>query len=181
MKVLQFLRSAAVFTATVLVAPASFAGGGVSVVVGPVGGLPGATQPIPTMSTGLVIAIAGLLAVIAVRFLRQRGAHQKILSALFIGGSVALSGMSLVEYSEATDASVPVSSGACSGGTDTINSLRPFDDSSAMLTNNCSNDVEVLAWQTAGCSAAELIVPNPVGTVIPAGGKIGYAYCPGVL
>ncbi len=159
-----------------------------SLLLGPASALAGTTPPvvvvagagapgIPTMSTNLMIALGVLLAVVALRFLQQRGNAQKFLSLLLLGGGLTLGGLG-IDQTRATDAGFSDGSTACGGGQESQNIRDPFGGGT--LFNSCSEtNLVVVAYLNYPCSSAEQIkVDADVGDIITAGGSGTLNRCP---
>lgn len=150
------------------------------VIVGPVGASGGAQ--VPTMTSSLLIALAVLLAVVAIRFLKQKGLQQKVMSLLVLGSGLVVGAVG-VQDSLATSVTVSVESSACTGSTVPLDPSRGDGfDSSAELFNQCSSaSIQVIAYQGYPCPPEQLIDQGAgPGAVIAAGDSALLSYCPSV-
>ena len=150
-----------------------------TVVVGPVAAAAGAAA-VPTMTGSLLIALGALLAVVAVRFLRQKGLQQKVMSLLVLGSGLIIGGLG-VQETQATSVTVSVESSACSGSTVSINPGRGDGfDSSAQLFNDCeSASIQVKSYEGYPCTTEQLIDQGAgPGAVVAAGANALLSYCP---
>jgi len=144
----------------------------VGVTVGPVGSV-----AVPTMSNSLMIGLGLLLAVIALRVLKQRDDAARVLSVALLGGGLLIGSLG-VERSMATFSGVNTEpGGVCDGGTQEIVTGRAFDEN--YLENTCeTTPIQIKSYQLP-CSSAEQITYNgDVGTVIPAGENVRLNVCP---
>lgn len=163
----------ALLTSIALLPASALAGSPVVIVTG--------TGPsIPTMSQNLAIAMGVLLAVVGLRFLKQKGGAQKMLSLLLLGGGLTLSGVG-IDKTQATDAGFSDGSTACGGGQESQSIRDPFGGGT--LFNSCSaTSLLVVGYSGYPCPPEEQITANAdVGDVIPAGGTGTLNRCPAVI
>ncbi|TGD74877.1 hypothetical protein E4634_06705 [Mangrovimicrobium sediminis] len=152
------------------------------VVVGPVATAGAGATAVPTMSASLMIALGLLLAVVALRFLRQKGVAQKMLSLVVLGSGVAIGGLG-VQETRATSVTVSVESSACSGATESINPSRGDGyDPTAQLFNFCeSASIQVIAYEDYPCPPEAMIHQGAApGDIIAAGDDALLSYCPSI-
>lgn len=153
------------------------------VVVGPPGGAGAASaaNAVPALSNGLLLALAVLLAVVAIRFVRQKGVQQKVMSLLLLGGGLILGTLG-VQDTKATNVTVSVESSACTGATVSISPSRGdgFSDSGEFYNSCAEASVMIVSYQGYPCSAGAMIHTDlPPGTVVPAGASnLTLSYCP---
>jgi hypothetical protein len=149
------------------------------VIVGPVGAAAGATA-VPTMGGTLLIALGAVLAVVAFRFLKQKGLQQKVMSLLILGSGLVIGGFGVKE-TQATSVTVSVESSVCSGATVSLLPDRGDGyDPSAQLFNDCeSASIQVKSYEGYPCPAEDLVNQGAgPGDVIAAGDSALLSYCP---
>ncbi len=146
-----------------------------------VGAPSAAATAVPTLSSGLTVALGLVLMVVALRFLSQRKAYQKILSVAVLAGGVIVTAVG-VDRVQATlpQPVVTFDSPACSGSNATIFSGFTTTNPAVVLTNNCQEaSVEIKQWLT-NCGQSETeVIQTPVGTVLAPAGTAQFAYCSG--
>jgi len=154
-----------------LAAPAAFAGSPGGVTLGPA-----SPTAVPAMTPAILVALGLLLAVIAVRVLRQSGVAQRVLSVCLLGVASVLGALG-VERSVATGA-VPVSDAGCDSATVQVGYWRNLNDNQNAVRNDCGRDLEILSYNFA-CPPGEPFNDNgsPVGTLVPNGQETPLGYC----
>ena len=143
------------------------------------GGL--ATTPVPALSDGLLIALGLLLAVIALRTIRQKVVYQKILSFTLLACGLVVGGMG-VERSVATTATpIMEESNLCGGGTANISFTRGISNPT-MVQNSCETTVlEVLGYTGLPCAEQDQVVTNAgIGDTFGPGETVSLNHCPAV-
>lgn len=139
----------AVVSAIALIPVAAVAGPPPVVVVG------GSAVGIPTLTPTMTIALGLLLIVVGMRFLKQHGGAQKVLSLLLMGGGLAL-GLVAVERPQASSFGFFEGSTACNGGQQSIGPGSAFADID--LENGCNaTNLTIVAYDNYPCTAAEQI------------------------
>ncbi len=154
----------------------AMAGGpGVIIDLGPTG-----AADVPVFSGPLLIALALLMVIVALRFLRLRDA-QRMLSIAVLGAGLVIGAFG-VERTVAIDIitpEVPPDDPACSGATISLNT-NSSGYSGLPIANNCvSTDLKVLGYQNLPCPPpVQIKTDADVGDIIPAGGSATMNYCP---
>lgn len=131
---------------------------------------------IPALSSGLLIVLGLLLAVIAAKTLRSKKTAQKLLSVAVLGGGLLLSGLG-VDHVLATILELKISGEGC-----TKSHSLPYTSNSAdtALVNECPNSMKIENFLVGGCNgtagyALDLASANcKVDQVIPSGGSCQY-------
>ncbi len=159
--------------ALLVLAPVSNAGTPGGVVLGPA-----SATAVPTLSPAILIALGVVLAVIALRVLRNNGGAQKIVSIALLGSGVLVGGFG-VERTLATSAAT-LAEATCETATITVNfnNLRGFNSPENTVNNQCGRDLQVMEY-TFICGQLGTFNNNgaPVGTVIPDGAEQSMGYC----
>jgi len=159
----------------------AFAGnGGTGIILGPPASGPGSavTTAIPAMGTPAMIALGVLLAVVAFRFLRQKGIAQKVLSIALLGGGLVMTGLGVDKATATTAAGVPAESDLCSGGQGLVSDFRS-GMGGAQLTNNClETTLEVISYQLNCPAEVQIVADAGVGTQIPPNATVTMNSCP---
>ncbi|GAB3319344.1 midcut-by-XrtH protein [Haliea atlantica] len=151
-------RLAATITAIALfgAAPATLAGGPQIIVEFGPGSL-----AVPTLGTTALIALGGLLAIIALRAFRGGAAGRAAAVALFSAGLI--SGGLGVERSLATSSFSVTSAGDCeTGGT-----YAMYERGGNIFTNDCPNPMRILGYRFQNPEQQCTLVPNE-GEGVPA-------------
>lgn len=155
-----------------------------TVVVGPVAAPPPPAEAVPTLESGLVVALGLLLAVIALRFLRQRPAYQKFLCLAVLGGGTLVTAWGVDRGVAAMYPTVivPPEDAVCSSDEDEKTYNVDFFSASD-ITNNCeSTSLEILRYeefQYCGVEVTGAMVSTNggVGTIIEPGATVQSDYC----
>lgn len=164
-----FIRSAAV---TSLLVASSLAQAGAPAAF--VNFTPVAANPVPALSGYVLIALGLLLAVIAVRTLRNNEGAQKILSIMVLGGGLIISGVgadrTLAGLTPIIE-TIPVDE--CAGG-----SVRYGPNEGATdLKNSCSNSIEITGFETQFCTLDTASAACKVNGVLLAGDSCSLPLC----
>ncbi|MFK7977115.1 MAG: hypothetical protein AB8C02_13355 [Halioglobus sp.] len=164
----------AIISALALLPAAAMAGPPPVVVVS------GSGISIPTMTQNMSIALGLLLVVVGLRFLKQYGAAQKVLSVLLVGGGLALGALS-VERPHASAFGVFDGGDACNGGPQSLNVGNAFAITG--FENGCAaTDITIVAYNNYPCLAADQVKDDAdVGDVISAGDTATLNRCPAVI
>jgi hypothetical protein len=135
-----------------------------------VGPLAEKATSVPALSGNLLIVLGLLLAVIAVRTLRNNRGAQKLLSILVLGGGLIISGIG-VDRTLAVSPTVFATGAVCNA--DGPISYSPAGD--VTLQNNCSNSIEIKSF-SASCSFGLNTVDAGCqkGQVLTAGGACSF-------
>tara|TARA_R110001599_G_scaffold3596_4_gene19838 strand:- start:20065 stop:20634 length:570 start_codon:yes stop_codon:yes gene_type:complete len=159
--------------ALLALAPVSHAGTPGGVILGPA-----SATAVPTLTPSTLIALGVVLAVIALRVLRQNGGAQKIVSIALLGSGALLGGFG-VERTLATSAAT-LADATCETATINVSfgNLRGFNSSENTVNNQCGRDLQVVEY-TFTCGQMGTFNDNgaPVGTVIPDGAEQSMGYC----
>ncbi len=160
----------------------AYAGSSTGVTLGPPGGGPpggggGVTAAVPAMSTALMIAMGLLLAVIALRFLKQKGATQKVLSIAFLSGGLVLAGLGVDQATATTTASIPEVSDLCSGATELVSGGRSGQGGGQLMNGCDSATLEVKSYQLNCPPEAQLVTDAGVGAQIAPGLTVTLNQC----
>lgn len=142
-----------------------------SVTVGAVG-----STAVPTMSDGLMIGLGLLLAMIALRALKQYGGTARMMCLAVFGGGLAISAIG-VDNSMATYSGVSSESSACDGGTETIVTGRPYDAN--YLQNHCAGAIQVKSYDLPCPASVQIKSGGDVGTIIAPEETVELNICPG--
>ena len=159
--------------ALLALAPVSHAGTPGGVILGPA-----SATAVPTLSPAILIALGVVLAVIALRVLRNNGGAQKIVSIALLGSGVLLGGFG-VERTLATSAAT-LADADCDTATITVNlqNLRGISSAENTVSNQCGRDLRIVEY-TFSCSPPDIFRDNgaPVGTIIPDGAEQRVGFC----
>jgi hypothetical protein len=158
-------------SAAALLAPATLAGTQAGVTLGPL-----SATAVPAMTPAMLVALGLLLAVIALRVLRQSGVAQRVLSVCLLGTASVLGALG-VERSVATGA-IGLSGGDCESATIEVRYQRDIEDDENAVENQCGRDLQILSYNFA-CFPDAPFDDNgsPVGTVVPDGEITPLGYC----
>ena len=133
----------------------------------------GPATAVPVTSDALLMVLAVLLAVIAIRALQSANGIQKVLSLAVLGGGLILGGVGVentiagIPILEIPDEGVP-----CDGGESSI--YYPFHNGTLLLTNNCEDDLTIDSVTSDGCTPDNIVIPN---AIIEAGATEAVPYC----
>lgn len=132
---------------------------------------------IPTLTQNMTIALGVLLAVVGLRFIKQYGGAQKVLSVLLVGGGVVLTALS-IERPHASVFGFFDGSDACNGEQQSLSTVNPF--ATIVMENGCSaTDLTIVAYNNYPCTSGDQVkVDADVGEVIPAGDTATLNRCP---
>ncbi|TDG14026.1 hypothetical protein E2F43_11090 [Seongchinamella unica] len=154
------------------------AGGSTGVILGPPGAAPGAVAAVPAMGTSAMIALGLLMAVIALRFLQQKGMTQKVLSVTLLGGGLALTGLGVDNATATTTAVVPTESSLCAGGQELFHDQRSGIGGGTLENQCASATLEVLGYRLNCPPEVQVVTDADVGTQIPPGATVTMNACP---
>ncbi|MEM1114212.1 MAG: hypothetical protein AAGI11_20020 [Pseudomonadota bacterium] len=162
---------------SLLLSATSFAGGdSVSVVVSAEGA--GAVG-VPGLTGGVIAVLALLLAVVALRFTKDKSALVKSVVTLAVGAGVALMGTGVKEL-HATGESISAESSACSGGSEIVSNTRPTSSGNT-LENRCESTNVVIGEWNDSCQNRDsfFVLPagSETGTVLAPHDTIQMGYC----
>lgn len=128
--------------------------------------------PVPSLSVTMVIALALLMMVIAVRIFRSGKANMnRIASVAVLAGGLFMGGYAIKSY--ASGVVTPTGPGACTTG-ETIN-YSP--EASPLTFNNSCPNALVVTENTASCQGDPVILGNCQGSVINAGDDCDLSRC----
>ncbi|EED36025.1 hypothetical protein NOR51B_1973 [Luminiphilus syltensis NOR5-1B] len=125
------------------------------------------------MSSGVLIALGIVLAVVAIRVLKHSAINQRIAGAVVLGGGLLAVGLG-VQDTLATGTFLNVSGNSCSS-TSTINVMSStILEEGNSIENQCSIDIEIKSYDFT-CTPPSVFVDDgaPVGTIIAAGATAG--------
>jgi hypothetical protein len=175
-KTTNTLKSLGLMAAS-LASASSFAQVSPTITISPV--LSGPTS-VPTLSTSALIALALLVAVVAVRLLKDSTASSKLFSGLFFVGATMIAGLSINE-SNAGGLLAVVGGSECTGSK-VIDMTGNRNASTNQIRNDCGIDFRITAYDLQ-CAVDQTLPAEffdngaPVGTVIGAGetlSNVGY-------
>jgi hypothetical protein len=127
-----------------------------------------AAAAVPTMSSSLMIGLGLLLAIIALRALKQYGGTAKLLCLITFGGGLAVGGIG-VERSLATQSSTSFLGNVCEGGSATVDDVRENGEPSTIFNDCDSTTFEIISYH----------LHCPPGVQIKANGDVGTTHAPG--
>ncbi|HBO12920.1 MAG TPA: hypothetical protein DD491_09070 [Halieaceae bacterium] len=159
---------------TAICAPSlALAGGGGS---GTVTLGPASPTAVPAMTPAMMVGLGLLLAVIALRVLRQSGAAQRVMSFLLLGSAGVVGGLG-VERTIATN-TLETGGSDCNSPTIVLTYAQVEERPDTVVTNGCTIDLEIVGYNLS-CPGGYTFNDNgsPVGTVVPAGDSVPSAYC----
>lgn len=93
---------------------------------------------IPTLGTWSLLAMAGLMAVVGIRLMKNHATGARVISVVLLAGGLVLG----AQQARTGLGTVPVSGGDCSGG-DVTYRLLDFAD----LVNECPNPLEITDYE----------------------------------
>lgn len=151
---MKFTTKTALIVTGLMAAPLAHAGRG-NIVFWEAG-----TTAIPTLGNWAMIAMAGLMAVMAVRLFRRNGASARVMSAVLVVGAVAVS-------VDTVRSGPPSPMFAASMDSCEMGSWRYTSRGTAELTNDCTNPIEITdyIYPTLG-DCRQVVETCPVGTVL---------------
>lgn len=149
-----------------------------TITVGPARAVP---SSIPTLSTGALVALALLMAVVAFRLLRQNETGSKFLGVV-VAGSIALLAAVGANTTDAGGLSAVIAASECSSNK-VIDMTSNRNASTNSIRNDCSVDFRIVSYDLQ-CDIGQTLPSeffdngSPVGTVIAAGSTLAnVGYC----
>jgi len=154
--------------------------GSPTVTLGPFAGA--SVTPVPALSDGLLIALGVVLAVVALRTIRQKLVYQKVLSVVLLGCGLVIGGMGVERTVATTTTPILPESDLCSGATGDVN-LNRGETNPTLIQNTCESQVlEVLSYSGMSCTPEQQItIDADVGDTLEPGQTVTLNYCPSLI